>query len=387
MKADIERFGGTVEKFIGDAVMAVFGAPVAHEDDAERAVRAGLRILETMEELRGEGLDIAVRAAVTTGEAVVALGARPERGEGIVAGDVVNTAARLQGSAPVGAVIVDATTMRSAERAIGFEPLEPVAAKGKAEPIPVWRATTARSRFGVDAEVRAETALRRSRSELALLLETFARAVREPSDQLVTVVAEPGVGKSRLVWELREEIDRRPDLVRGDRDAACRTVRGSRSGRSARSSRRRPVCSRPTLPRRRSRSWTTSAEVSSRTIERVDRGATWAARRRGKEDVAGVGREEAFSAWRSYLEALAAQRPTVLVFEDLHWADTALLDFVEHILDWAAEVPLMVLATARPELYDGRPGWGGGRRNRRRSGCRRSRRGDGAARLLLLERR
>ena len=124
VKADIESFGGTVEKFIGDAVMAVFGAPVAHEDDAERAVRAALRILETMEALRGEGLDVAVRAAVTTGEAVVALGARPERGEGIVAGDVVNTAARLQGQAPVGAVIVDASTMRAAERAIGFEPLE-----------------------------------------------------------------------------------------------------------------------------------------------------------------------------------------------------------------------------------------------------------------------
>ena len=132
VKADIESFGGTVEKFIGDAVMAVFGAPTAHEDDAERAVRAALRILETIEGLRGEGLDVAVRAAVTTGEAVVALGARPERGEGIVAGDVVNTAARLQGAAPVGGVIVDGATMRSAEAVVGFEPLEPVAAKGKA---------------------------------------------------------------------------------------------------------------------------------------------------------------------------------------------------------------------------------------------------------------
>jgi class 3 adenylate cyclase len=131
VKADIERYGGTVEKFIGDAVMAVFGAPVAHEDDAERAVRAGLRILETIEELRSEGLDLAVRAAVTSGEAVVALGARPERGEGIVAGDVVNTAARLQANAAAGTVIVDEVTMRSAEGAIVFEPLDVVAAKGK----------------------------------------------------------------------------------------------------------------------------------------------------------------------------------------------------------------------------------------------------------------
>jgi class 3 adenylate cyclase len=157
VKADIERFGGTVEKFIGDAVMAVFGAPVAHEDDAERAVRAALRILETMEELRQGGLDVSVRAAVTTGEAVVALGARPERGEGIVAGDVVNTAARLQSAAPVGSAIVDAATMHSAEGAIAFEPLEAVTAKGKEGSIPVWRATEARSRFGVDTELRATT--------------------------------------------------------------------------------------------------------------------------------------------------------------------------------------------------------------------------------------
>jgi len=169
VKVDIERFGGTVEKFIGDAVMAVFGAPVAHEDDAERAVRAALRILETIEELRAEGLDVAVRAAVTTGPAVVSLGARPERGEGMVAGDVVNTAARLQGAAPVGSVIVDATTMRSAEGAIGFEPLDPVAAKGKQAPIPVWRASEARSRFGVDTDLRAETLFVGRDSELALL--------------------------------------------------------------------------------------------------------------------------------------------------------------------------------------------------------------------------
>ena len=132
----------------------------------------------------------------------------------MVAGDVVNTAARLQGAAPVGSVIVDASTMRSAEGAIGFEPLDPVAAKGKQAPIPVWQASHARSRFGVDTELRAETLFVGRDSELTLLGETFARALREPSAQLVTVVGEPGVGKSRLVWEFREEIDRRPDLVR-----------------------------------------------------------------------------------------------------------------------------------------------------------------------------
>src|SRR5918996_2191583 len=364
VKADIERYGGTVEKFIGDAVMAVFGAPVAHEDDAERAVRASLRVLETIAELRGEGLDVAVRSAVTTGEAVVALGARLDQGEGMVAGDVVNTAARLQSAAPVGSVIVDAATMRSAEGSIAFEPLDSVAAKGKAEPVRVWRAVEARSRFGVDTDLRAQTPFVARESELALLGETFARAQREQSAQLVTVVGEPGVGKSRLVWEFREEIDRRPDLVRwrqgrclpygegitfwalGEIVKADSGVLETDSPDEALEKLAHAVAA--AIEDESERSW-----FGDRLAPLVG----------AQDEVSGVGREEAYSAWRRYLEALAAQRPTVLVLEDLHWADGALLDFVEHLLDWAPNVPLLVLATARPELHDARPGWGGGRRN------------------------
>jgi class 3 adenylate cyclase/tetratricopeptide (TPR) repeat protein len=363
VKADIESFGGTVEKFIGDAVMAVFGAPVAHEDDAERAVRAGLRILETMEELRGEGLDVAIRAAVTTGEAVVALGARPERGEGMVAGDVVNTAARLQSAAPVGAVIVDSTTMRSTEAAIGYEPLEPMVAKGKQEPIPVWRATMARSRFGVDTELRADSLFVGRDSELAVLGETFARALRDPSPQLLTVVGEPGVGKSRLVWEFREEIDRRPELVRW-RQGRCLPYGEGITFWALGEIVKAEAGVLETDPHAQ------ALEKLGHTLEVIEDESerAWFTERLApligaQEDVAGVGRDEAFSAWRRYLEALAAQRPTVLVMEDLHWADAALLDFVEHLLDWSADVPLMVLATSRPELYDTRADWGGGRRN------------------------
>ena len=363
VKADIESFGGTVEKFIGDAVMAVFGAPVAHEDDAERAVRAALRILETMEALRGEGLDVAVRGAVTTGEAVVALGARPERGEGIVAGDVVNTAARLQGAAPVGAVIVDAATMRSAERAIGFEPLEPVAAKGKQDPIPVWRATTARSRFGVDTELRAETLFVGRDSELALLGETFARALREPSTQLVTVVAEPGVGKSRLVWEFREEIDRRPDLVRWRQGRCLPYGDGITFWALGEIVKAEAGVLETDSPAE-------ALEKLGHVADLVDdeSDAAWITERLAPlvgaqdESRASVGRRRSRpggGTWR----LSPPTRPTVLVLEDIHWADTALLDFVEHLLDWAADAPLMVVATARPELYDARPGWGGGRRN------------------------
>src|SRR5947208_12331016 len=138
----LERFGGTVEKFIGDAAMAVFGAPIAHEDDAERAVRAGLAIRDAIEALGG---DLHVRVGVCTGEALVAVGARPEVGEGIVSGDVVNTAARLQELAPVDGVLVNTATFRATERAILFEPHEPVSAKGKAEPLACWVAREPRS--------------------------------------------------------------------------------------------------------------------------------------------------------------------------------------------------------------------------------------------------
>ena len=306
VKADIESFGGTVEKFIGDAVMAVFGAPVAHEDDAERAVRAALRILETMEALRGEGLDVAVRGAVTTGEAVVALGARPERGEGIVAGDVVNTAARLQGAAPVGAVIVDAATMRSAERAIGFEPLEPVAAKGKQDPIPVWRATTARSRFGVDTELRAETLFVGRDSELALLGRDVracpARAVdaardrrrrarrrKEPARLGVSRGDRPPAGSRPLAPGTLPAVRRRHHVLGARRDREGRgrhprdghARRGPREAGTRRGSRRRRV---------------RGAWITERLAPLVG----------AQDEVAGVGREEAFSAWRRYLEALAA---------------------------------------------------------------------------------
>jgi class 3 adenylate cyclase/tetratricopeptide (TPR) repeat protein len=363
VKADIERFGGTVEKFIGDAVMAVFGAPVAHEDDAERAVRSGLRILETIEELRSEGLGISVRAAVTTGVSVVALGARPERGEGIVTGDVVNTAARLQSAAPVDTVIVDRATMRSSGSAIAFEPLEAVAAKGKAEPIPVWRATHARSRVG-QPEAATHTPFVGREHEQTLLLETFLRAERESSVQLVTVVGEPGIGKSRLVTELRSTLDDRPDLITW-RHGRClpygegitfwalgEIVKAEagilESDDHDEAAGKLEQCVSALVDDASEREW-----FASRLAPLVGVAGEGGA----------VGRDESFTAWRRYLEAMAARRPLVVVVEDLHWADEALLDFLEHLLDWAAPVPLLVLSTARPELYDRRPGWSGGKRN------------------------
>ena len=201
VRGELERYGGTVEKFIGDAVMAVFGAPVAHEDDPERAVRAALSIRDALAE---EG-ELEVRIGITTGEALVALDARPDAGEGMASGDVVNTAARLQSAAPVNAILVDETTYRATERAIEYGDPQAIEAKGKAEPVPVREALRARARVSVERVGGA--ALVGREQELTLLRETLARVVREREPQLVTLVGVPGIGKSRLVFELFQTIE------------------------------------------------------------------------------------------------------------------------------------------------------------------------------------
>ena len=214
VRHEVERFGGVVEKFIGDAVMATFGVPVAHEDDAERAVRAGLRILEAIGDLneRDAGLDLQVRIGIDTGEAVVALDAGFEPGEGILA-DVVNTAARLQSAAPVGRVVVGEATFLATRQVFDFEALAPVSLKGKVAPVALWRVGAARARFGTDI-TRAHTAPLVGRElEQSLLRGIYERAVRDASVQLVTIVGEPGIGKSRLVAELLEHLGTRPEPV------------------------------------------------------------------------------------------------------------------------------------------------------------------------------
>ena len=207
LRTELERHGGTVEKFIGDAVMAVFGAPVAHEDDPERAVRAALAIRDALSE------ELDLRIAVNTGEALVSLGARPDAGEGMVAGDVVNTAARLQSAAPVNGILVAEQTYRATERAIEYREAPPVDAKGKSEPIPVWEAVAPRARFGVDVAQHGGAELVGREVERRLLRDAFERARRESAVQIVTLVGVPGIGKSRLVWELFRELDAETDVV------------------------------------------------------------------------------------------------------------------------------------------------------------------------------
>ena len=349
LHAELERHGGTVEKFIGDAVMALFGAPVAHEDDPERAVRAALAIREAAVE---EGFE--VRIAVNTGEALVSVEARPEAGEKMAAGDVVNTAARLQAAAPVNGVLVGAATERATRSTIVYREHESVAAKGKTGPVPVWEAVEARSRFGVDVRQHGGAPLVGRERELAVLggaLER-ARSAREP--QLVTVVGVPGIGKSRLVWELFQIVDADPELITW------------RQGRC--------------LPYGEGVSFWALGEMVKAHAGILETDPPEAVERKLAEagggahlrplvglaadaDLGGDRRVEAFAAWREFLERIAEEGPLVLVFEDLHWADEGLLDFVDHLADWARGVPLLIVCSARPELLDRRPGWGGGKLN------------------------
>src|SRR5262245_37304384 len=209
LRTELERRGGTVEKFIGDGVMALFGAPTAHEDDPERAVRAALAIRDS---IREDG-DLEVRIAVTTGEALVALGARPAEGEGMASGDVVNTAARLQTAAPVNGVLVGETTYRATRHVITYRDHEPVEAKGKSAPVPVWEAVEGTSRFGLDVTHHARAQLVGRERELSVLRDAFDRARHERIPQLVTLVGVPGMGKSRLIYELSRIADVDPELI------------------------------------------------------------------------------------------------------------------------------------------------------------------------------
>jgi class 3 adenylate cyclase/tetratricopeptide (TPR) repeat protein len=368
LRSEIERFGGTVEKFIGDAVMAVFGAPTAHEDDPYRAVRAALAVRDAIQELNeaDPALDLHVRIAVNTGEAVVALGARPSEGEGMVAGDVVNTAARLQTAAPVDGILVGEATYRATERTIEYEPGQPVQAKGKSDPIPVWEAVAVRARYGVDVQQAGGAPLVGRRAELDLLADALARVESERTPQLLTLVGVPGIGKSRLVWELAQVVDSDPD-----RFVFWRQGRSLPYGEGVAFWAVAEMVKAQAAILETDSAEVAATKLAATVADFIPEAATgqWVdghLRPLVGLSVSGEGggeRDESFSAWRRFFEALADRRPLVLVFEDLHWADDNLLDFVDYLVDWAMHSPLLVLATARPELLERRPEWGGGKPN------------------------
>jgi class 3 adenylate cyclase/tetratricopeptide (TPR) repeat protein len=361
LRQEIERYDGTVEKFVGDAVMAVFGAPVAHEDDAERAVRAGLSVLHAIDELNelDPDLGLQVRVGVNTGEAVVAVGARPELGESLVTGDVVNTASRIESAAPVNGIAVGEQTHRATRHIFEYEALDPVAVKGKVEPLSLWQARAVRERYGRDFR-EYKTPLVGRELEKTLLIGTFERAVQQRSVQLVTIVGEPGVGKSRMIAELFAYMDSKPELIRWRQGRCLPYGEGITFWALG-----EIVKSEAAILD------SDSAAVAAAKLDAVvsseDPERQWLLQRLaplvGAEAASPAERQESFTAWRRFFEGLAAARGTVLVFEDLHWADEALLAFLEHQAEWSQDVPLLVLCAARPELYERRPSWGAGLRN------------------------
>jgi class 3 adenylate cyclase len=357
VRREIESFGGVVEKFIGDAVMGLFGAPLAHGDDAERAVRAALVVRDSVGELAGG--DLQIRIAVNTGEAVVSLGARPAFGESMVAGDVVNTAARLQAAAPVNGIVVGEETYHETRGVIAYEATEPVVAKGKERPVEAWIAVRALTEAGERPLTGGSTVVGRD-SELSILRTFWERAASEKQPHLVSIFGPAGVGKSTIASE----------FTRIATEGGARAVRGR------------------SLPYRESGTY---GSIASQLMQLCDvfesdspklvadklRGRTAELLANGDADpnlVAGhlgvivgidAGNEAAdrdvlFSSARQFLEGAAREQPTVLVFEDIHWADANMLDLIEALATRVRGLPLLLLTLSRPELHDNRTGWANG---------------------------
>jgi class 3 adenylate cyclase/tetratricopeptide (TPR) repeat protein len=359
----VERFGGTIEKFIGDAIMAVWGAPIAHEDDAERAVRAALELTDAIAGFGPsiDAPDLQLRAGVLTGEAAVTLGAQ---GQGMVAGDLVNTASRLQSAAPAGTVLVGENTYLAARRAIAFEELGQHALKGKQLPIAAWRALriVAGKRGEHVSDVLEPPFVDRD-EELRLIRDLFHATVRDSRLRLVSVTGIAGIGKSRLAWELHKYVDglagpvwwlqgRSPSYGEGLTFWALGEMVRSVAGIAEADD---PVTTRAKL----------TATIARYVQDPEDQ--RWIEPRLAQlfalQENSTGGREELFAAWRIFLEQVSETSPMVLVFEDLQWADAGLIEFIEHVLAASRVHQVFVVTLARPEMADQHPTWGAGQRN------------------------
>jgi class 3 adenylate cyclase/tetratricopeptide (TPR) repeat protein len=353
----IETFGGTVEKFIGDAVVGVFGVPAAHEDDPERAVRAGLRICENAERLEAVGGGpLKLRVGVDTGEALVRLGISATSGEGFLTGDSINTASRIQSVAPEMGVAVGLATYEATSFVFDYQELEPATLKGKSEQVRVFHAKAPTARVGTDVTRTHDTPFVGREIDLALLKGIFDNTCAASSPQLVTVVGEPGLGKSRIVAELGAYADTKIDLIIW-RQGRClpygegitfwalgEIVKAHAGILESDTAAVATAKLDAVLPEGDERPW-----FRERLLPLL-----------GIEATSSAEREELFTAWRRFIEHIAEQHPTVLVFEDLHWADEAMLEFLEYLADRAEAVPLLVVGTARPELFERLPNYGSG---------------------------
>jgi class 3 adenylate cyclase/tetratricopeptide (TPR) repeat protein len=360
----VGRYRGSIEKFIGDAVMAVWGAPVAHEDDAERAVRCALDLADGVVALAvRRGLpELAVRAGVQTGEAAVSLRAV---GQGLVAGDIVNTAARFQSAAEPGTVVVGAATQRAAGRSIAFRRLDDLTLKGKAEPVSAWQAShlVGPPERGGARVGELEPPFVGRADELRLLRDLYHATAREGRARLVSVMGQAGIGKTRLAWELEKYatgLAESPRWLHGRSPAyqeglsywalaeIVRRAAGIAEEEDAHQSQAKldQLLERE-LPDAQERSWVASGLGALLGTGRAPEGESG----------------ELFAAWRRLLERLAEAAPLVLLFEDIHWADEGMLDFLEGLVQWSRSHPILVLTLARPELVERRPTWGAGQRS------------------------
>lgn len=352
----IERYGGTVEKFIGDAVMAVWGTPLAREDDAERAVRAALDLVA---DVRALGESMQARAGVLTGEAAVTIGATDQ---GMVAGDIVNTAARLQGVAEPGSVLVGDSTMHAASAAIAFEPAGDTILKGKSSPVPAYRALrVVAERGGRNRSGGLEPPFVGREEELRQLKEQYHLVARDHRPRLVSIMGPAGIGKSRLSWEFLKYIDgvlervwwhsgRSPAYGEGITFWALGEMIRARAGLAEsddEQASRKAITAMLAehVPDEGERRWIEPAMLTLLGIGDGERGS-----------------DQHFAAWRTFFERMAATQPVLLVFEDLHWADTGLLDFIDHVLEWTRDQPIYIVTLARPEFLEKRPNWGAGKR-------------------------
>lgn len=353
----VGRYGGTIEKFIGDAIVAVWGFPIAQEDDAERAVRTALDLVAAVSTLGAElGVpDLRARAGVLTGEAAVGVDA-DAAGMGSLVGDIVNTAARIQSVAAPGEVFVGASTRMATEAAIAYEDEGTFTLKGKSEEVPLWRASrVVAARGGAMRSFGLEAPFSGRDRELRLVKELFHSAAERGRIQMVNVSGDAGSGKSRLVWEFEKYLDGLADTVLWHLGRCPAYGEGVAHWALA------------DMVRGRARiAESDSAAVASAKLREVV--ATYVAdpedRRLlesrlgqliGLESGAGRKPEDLFGAWRLFFEAMARQRPTVMVFEDLQWADASLIAFIDHLLEWSGEYALFVVVLTRPEAADRHP--------------------------------
>ena len=363
LAAEVERYGGMVEKYAGDAMLAVFGVPVTHEDDPERAVRAALEMGAAMAALPGIAGDrrIQLRIGIESGEVLADLARSTEERDLFVTGDAVNTAARLQASAEAGTVVVGPTTYASTRGLIEYEERPTQSLKGKQLPIASWRAVRVRARRGgIRAPLGIEAPLIGRDEELALLKETIRRTVAAGRPHMVTVAGEAGVGKTRLIWELEKYLDGLPDTFYW-RKGRCYSYASVSYSPLVEAVKADASISEDDSP------GVMAQKLDARLDDLVDATTAHAWRPAlqallGLPGARSLAQEELFETWRLYLAALTARYPLVLVVEDIHWADDVTLDFLEFVARWG-DAPITLLCIARPELLERRSTWGGGIRN------------------------